>query len=327
MSRPSPEDLLELSEEAAAEVVEEVARGGAAGDLPWLAGCARDGRRAVQEALADGWRWHEPRDYAEAVLADAPLVDGTITVTDPARLPHLGALRHLSGVSVVIGAEARPLSALADVPHLTWVTLRVDGEVSLAPLAAHQGLEAVELAGADGYADLDRLDELPGLAYLHLGLAPGRAWKSLDFLAHCPNVESLRLSGLDDATDRSALGRLENLVHVGFFAHPIGGFAGWPTSESAASLHFALSGELDLTGIADFAPNTGRIGLHDTRVADLEPLLDLEWLAELAIYDESDPLDLTPLTGASLRLTLFRSAGHAGVDGLGPGVELRYLDG
>ncbi|AXX28349.1 hypothetical protein KCV87_15390 [Actinosynnema pretiosum subsp. pretiosum] len=326
MSRPSPEELLELSEEAAAAVVEEVARGGGVGDLPWLAGCARDGRQRVQEALVDGWRWHEPRGYAEAVLAGAPLVDGAITVVDPAQIPHLEALRHLSGVSVVIGAGAQPLAVLADVPHLTWVTLKVDGEVSLAPLAAHPRLEAVELEGADGYADLDRLGELPGLAYLHLGLAPGRTWKSLDFLAHCPNVESLRLSGLDDATDRSALGGLEHLVDLGFFEHPIGGFEGWPTSESAASLYFALSGELDLDGIADFAPNTGRVGLYNTRVADLEPLLDLEWLAELAIYDETDPLDLTPLTGASLRLTLFRSAGHVGVDGLGPGVELRYLD-
>ncbi|GAA2670979.1 MULTISPECIES: hypothetical protein [Actinosynnema] len=326
MSRPSPEDLLELSEEAAAEVVEEVARAGAAEDLPWLAACARDGRRAVQEAVGDGWCHHDAEAYAQVVLADAPLADGAIAVTDAALLPHLKALRHLTGVSVVIGSGPQPLSVLADVPNLTWATLKVAGEVSLAPLAAHPRLEAVELEGADGYADLERLAELPGLAYLHLGLAPGRTWESLDFLAHCPNVESLRLSGLDDATDRSALGVPENLVHVGFFEHPIGGFEGWPTSESAASLYFALSGDLDLTGIADFAPNAGRVGLYDTRVADLEPLLDLEWLAELAIYDETDPLDLTPLTGASLRLTLFRSAGHAGVDGLGPGVELRYLD-
>ncbi len=106
-----PASLDGLSDAAAGATVRSAALVGSPEAMSRLAGYARDPRENVQEALVDAWLNFDPAQYAEVVLADAPLDEGYVEITTARLIPHLSRLRHLAGVDLFLSYE-EPVSDL-----------------------------------------------------------------------------------------------------------------------------------------------------------------------------------------------------------------------
>ena len=105
-----PSSLDGLSDASAAACVQTAALVGGPDAQRLLARWAPDPRGAVQRALAQVWRYFEPGDYATAVLGDAPLDAGKITIDLVEHVPHLRTLQHLqNAVLQLIPALPAPM--------------------------------------------------------------------------------------------------------------------------------------------------------------------------------------------------------------------------
>ncbi|GAA3883573.1 NACHT domain-containing protein [Saccharothrix violaceirubra] len=93
-----PPNLTGLSENAAQATVRTAWQTGDAEAIVRLAGYARDPRVGVQTELITAWDYFDPETYAIEVLADAPLLEGWVSVWSARLIPHLRHLRNLAGV-------------------------------------------------------------------------------------------------------------------------------------------------------------------------------------------------------------------------------------
>ncbi len=136
--RRLPSTLEDLTDASAAACVKTAAWVGGPEAQQLLARWSPDPRRAVQRALAQAWRYFDPSDYAEAVLRDAPLDNGKITVELFEHVSQLRKLRHLHDASIKLfnAGKADDLNFLRDAPPvITRLDVEANGPLDLAPLA------------------------------------------------------------------------------------------------------------------------------------------------------------------------------------------------
>lgn len=205
MLRRLPSSLDELSDASAAACVKTAALVGGPEAQRILARWAPDPRSAVQRALAQMWRYFDPADYAQAVLRDAPLDAGRITVARVEHVTHLHALQHLQDARLdLIGDTVDDLAFLrAAPPTTTKLSVDVGGSVDLAPLANCPALAMVDVLGGGAITGWEVLPTLQELWWLHMTAPDGG--RDLSFLAACP---ALRCVLLDDCTELSDLSTL-----------------------------------------------------------------------------------------------------------------------
>ncbi|MGH3887627.1 MAG: NACHT domain-containing protein [Pseudonocardiaceae bacterium] len=213
--RRLPSTLDGLSDASAAASVKTAALIGGPEALRLLARWSPDPRGAVQRALAQVWRYFDPADYAKAVLQDAPLDDGTITVELVEHVPHLRTLQHLRDVSLFVSDSGRvdDLAFLRDAPPVTtWLYAAVSEPVDFSPLANCTALERVQVVGGRASAGFEIFVALPELKCLHIRHPAGG--QDLSFLADCPALTDVVLYGCAELSDLSALVSASRLRYV-----------------------------------------------------------------------------------------------------------------
>jgi hypothetical protein len=152
------------------------------------------------------WRYFDPTDYAEAVLRDAPLDAGEITIESIDHVPHLRRLRHLQNARL----DLRPADRVNDLtflceapPVITYLWLQAEGPLDLTPLANCPALEALYAISPGGSTGVEALAELTGLR--SLSLSPPDNGRDLSFLADCPALRTVILNHCTELTDLSTL--------------------------------------------------------------------------------------------------------------------------
>ncbi|MDG9673581.1 NACHT domain-containing protein [Micromonospora sp. DH14] len=315
-----PADLSTLSEAQAAATVRAVALVNGPDALATLARYGTDPRPRVQQQLITAWEYFDPTDYADRVLADAPLEGGEVTIRSAALLPALPRLRHLAR-TVIRSDEKVELGQLSDVPHLTEVRLRSGFDGGLEHLARHLGLRALDLDVDGQRVDLAALQALPDLTDVVLwGIAPDQ---DLTALTRMTQLEVLILSGvtvsgnllanLTELTslnirpapgwDPAMLDPLRNLTQLALYAddEPSGGIRGLADQlRSLNKVTYLLISSCawltDLSALASIDTLTSLV-IEDALVTDLSPLAGLSRLNWLTLRDSYHLFDLTPLAG------------------------------
>jgi len=204
--RRLPSALDGLSDAAAVASVTTAALIGGPEALRLLARWAPDPRGTVQRALAQVWRYFGPADYAHTVLRDAPLEQGSISVTLFDHIPHLRTLRNLRNVRLDLldAGSAEDLTSLRDAPPATTeLKVQVSEPVDLSPLAHCPALKLVNINGGPVSAGLKILATLPELTYLYI--FPPSGGQDLSFLANCPALTYVTLHNCTTLSDLSAL--------------------------------------------------------------------------------------------------------------------------
>ncbi|MDS0134406.1 MULTISPECIES: NACHT domain-containing protein [unclassified Amycolatopsis] len=215
----------DLSEAAAAATVRTAALINGPEAWPVLEKFSRDPRPGVQKELIAAWRYFDPDEYAARVLADAPLLDGHLSIEDQALLPAVPWLRHLSDLSVDL-RDITDLQALVRLPCLRTVRLTGDFE-DLVPLTRCTDLELLLLAPR---SDIDHqvLRGIPGLRHLYLYSQAG-SLPNLEVFRSMTSLVSLGMEVGEEVEDLSPLGDLRGLTQLSLYCYPDGadfGFLG-----------------------------------------------------------------------------------------------------
>ena len=332
-----PADVRGLTESQAAATVRAAALVNGPAGLATLARYAVDGRPRVQRQLVQDWEYFDPGEYAERVLADAPLDEGAVVVRNPVLLPELSRLRHLTRTSVIT-QQKLDLAKLDGVPHLDTLSSPRPPDGGLEALAAHRELEMVGLSVAGRKLDLAVLEQLPALSRLYLfGLAPDQ---DLSSLARLPSLRTLSfhgapmvvdiIEGLTGLTDLSVpfsepwrpciLHRLAELESLGLHepVAPIGGLDAL-VHELRSKKHLEGLHLYTAAWVTDAAPlarlaTLRRLDIDATSIVDLTPLAELARLEWLYIGNRERVLDLGPLAALPRLVDLYIADSPPGLD-------------
>lgn len=202
--RRLPASLDHLSAGEAAATVRTTWMINGARALDRLCAYATDPRGPVQDELVAAWSYFDPHEYAERVLAEAPLRHGRLRVEDPALLPAVHLLRNLRSLHVSLPGNTTSLDCLEGLPALTSISAERIGAAELPRLSEHRSLRSISFIGVDDpIRDLSPFLDFPKLR--ELKLYNGRFESDLSFLRHLPQLSSLALPDLDDVTDFTSL--------------------------------------------------------------------------------------------------------------------------
>lgn len=316
--RRLPSTLDQLSDASAAASVKTAALVGGPEALKLLARWAPDPRGPVQRALAKVWRYFDPTDYAQAVLRDAPLDGGRISVNLLEHIPHLRTLQHLRDASLELydSGTVDDLTFLHDAPPATsGLLVRVGAPVDLAPLANCPALKAVTVFSSIS-AGIEILGSLSDLKYLYIH-PPGEG-RNLSFLTHCLALTNIGLYDCTELSDLSALTPVPRLGYVSLWkANRLAGLSalvelphlkallieGAPLTGGLAALTPVLDKLTHLTvwsiptvtsldSLADRALES--FSLEACPVTDLQPLATLPSLRQVTLW-QLPGLNLAPL--------------------------------
>jgi hypothetical protein len=299
--------------------------------LTMLAAYACDARRPVQIELIRAWKYFDPETYAREVLAEAPLVQDTgtqhevVEVDFAAAVPHLHHLRHLRDCDVnllnqgPVEAEVRALAELHQLRMLAllgdvvpdtvvglgrltnleelFVDFATGWPTTLGFLANLTRLRNFVLTNAKEVADFSFLQGMGSLRMIGLSDSPVLAW--IDEVQHPERVGQIWASGVENAdTLRKVVTRFPQLRHL--------------------RLHHVH--DIDLTPLQ--VPSLRQLFLFDCSNLDFGPLRDMPDLKWLYITGAGFKVDLSPLAGAVLTISLRQGVVPVGLDKLGPGVTV-----
>jgi hypothetical protein len=346
--RHLPASLDGLTDAAAVACVRTAALVNGRGALHLLARYATDPRSEVQYELAEVWKYFDAAEYAQTVLATAPLDSGHTLITHRHHLEHLQHLEHLSSISLWLPDDMiDDLSFLPAIPHLTHALIFTGAPVDLAPVARCGELVELVVVG-DTRAGFDALAALDRLVTLSLRLGPDV--RDVQFVRPLPHLEDLSLLGCEEVSEFEPILEMRRLRSLGLGEAAIEGGVAWlqpwlpqledlslPGCPSVSDLDPLRGSRLrtlnvsgaevaDISPIAD-VPQLERLNLGGTQVSDLTPLTTLRHLKNLNLFGCPDGLDLSPLAYPARRLEIVvaRRQEVRGADSLGPRVRLRCL--
>ncbi|GAA4606934.1 hypothetical protein BJY16_006075 [Actinoplanes octamycinicus] len=330
-----PADLGGLSEAQAAATVRAVALVNGPDALDTLARYRRDARPGVQKQLVSAWEFFDPGDYADRVLADAPLDHGAVRISSPSLLPALSRLRQLTHTRFW-SEQILDLELFADTPHLDQLSLGTGFTGSLDQLAGHTDLDMLQLGARGTPLDLAPLATLTSLTSLYLlRLTAGQQLTALTGLSNLSRLAAMGCAGVDKLLDNfpgltqlqmappsswrpdrlAGLTRLWSLVLSGA-ASPLGGLPGLVDRLGPRLVRLSL---WQCRWVTDLEPLTRlpalrTLEIDSTAVADLSPLARLTGLAWLYLGDTEHVLDLTPLSKLPALRDLWITSPAPGLD-------------
>ncbi|WP_189333350.1 NACHT domain-containing protein [Actinoplanes ianthinogenes] len=210
-------DPARLSEAQAAATIATAALINGPRAIEILTRFTHDPRKRAQLELIKSWKYFEPHEYAERVLADAPLNDGEASVTEPSILAATEHLRNLTDLQAFFDTRC-DLEALSPLPHLKWLHLRMGWAGRLATLERHPSLDNLMITSdnqSPTAAEIRSLARLRRLRVLTL-YAPGSVdAQALLTIATMSSLQYLNLS-LREVSDLSPLAALPDLKGVYF---------------------------------------------------------------------------------------------------------------
>lgn len=321
-----PADLSALTEKRAAMVVRTAWMINGTGALDQLAAYAPDPRRKVQVEVREGWRYFEPRGYAQCVLSRAA---NTSVVIDDLRL--LRGLKHLPRTtSLAVEAESptTDLRFLRDLPKVEdlsfneidtddlhevgrlyrlerlWLKQAVRRTMSLDALERLPRLRDLTLWNAD-LRDLTFLDRLPRLHRLGLTLPGPERDVDLAPLARQTELAQVSLKGRGTPVDPATFSGMPHLIGLALddIADPARVLAAHPRVTTVSLLRADLE---DLSVLSPFELDHLHLnrcaGISDLSALGDQPdlrILRLQWVpvADLGPLSGMDRLDFLDLTG------------------------------
>ncbi|WP_433085906.1 NACHT domain-containing protein [Dactylosporangium sp. CA-052675] len=294
--RRLPTDSREMPQARAAAAIRSVALVNGPAALDLLARYAADPRPGVQYELARVWEYFDPHEYAERVLAGAPLPGGALTVTNPNLLPAVHRLATLRALSVKFATPV-DLGCLDGVPHLAEVSFDQGVSGDLTPLAGHPHLRRL-----DGYFDERAADPAPvtaltELEFLNLWLLTGLT--TLDFVRGLGRLTKLELGYLDGVRDLSPVAAHPQLTTLQVHRWPsrdVSLFARLPRLE-LLGFYDSLEPSGGIHALAEAVPQVRSLWLNGCGwLRDLSPLAELSGLRDLAVTGAPD-VDVSPFAG------------------------------
>ncbi|SNS67936.1 NACHT domain-containing protein [Asanoa hainanensis] len=276
----------------AAATVRALAQIGGDPALIALAVYSTDRRRSVVRELLRAWRSFPPEAYVRTVLADSPLEDGTLSLTDLDHLPYLSELRMLRAVRLSVPAGRANLEIIGRVPTLTELSL---------------GFEP----------DLESLEPLTGLTELaSVRLDTCGALRSLAGLESAP-LASLDVRNCGSLTDITAVSptRLARLV-LAFT--PVSDLSHLTEAPALTYVDVAFS-DVDTFAVLAALPALRQLHAQMIPAADHDVLAESGSLQDLTVTVPDDRADLAFLP-ATLRSLVVNGRSHARLRSLG-GVE------
>ncbi|MER5932219.1 NACHT domain-containing protein [Streptomyces sp. NPDC002054] len=334
---PDPDDL---SEAEAAATVRTAALVGGERALRVLAGFRRDDRYEVGHELSESWGRFPTGEYADAVLADAPMRTAHLHIRTPEQLEAFAGLPHIRRVHLVW--EHGVPKEITERHDLEWLVLqRNPGLVDLSVLTGHRSLRhlgvfdcpqvrslaAVDRLALDSLAlgymadgvSLAPLAGLDGLRKLVIGYEPKEqrigdvpATEGLTQLALWQGARSLTLDGLERWAGLQSLTIAGDRQYRQLAAErPLTGL-------TALQIRFAAA--VDLTELTPYRRLTQLMLLRcDIDRHGLEPLRELPELTRLRLAECAWMVDLSPLAGLdSLRIEVDRRTAVIGVERIPP---------
>lgn len=315
-----------LSEAAAAATIRTAALINGPDSWPVLEAFSRDARPGVQRELIAAWRYFDPDEYAARVLAEAPLLDGPVTIEDQALLPAVARLTNLRTLTVQLD-DLADLDFLAQIPGLRNARLTGDYE-NLAPLTQCRDLESLVLLPR-GAVDLRVIADLPNLRSLWFyPITVSTA--DIQVLGSLKNLVRLGVKGLDEVHDLSPLNDLQALTVLNLYDYPNDtdfGFVGDLTNlehldlgHTSGAARLGIQGGLrrlasvtpgvaelgflrvdpfpELSNIAHFSKVT-RLSIRGCDVTDFAPLKALRKLRTLEVTTPVSAVNLTQIAQLS----------------------------
>jgi len=332
-----PADITTLTEAQAVATVRAAALVNGPAALTTLARYATDPRPRVQRQLIKDWEYFDPIEYADTVLADAPLNNGHVEIRNTALLPALSRLRHLTSTYVYADRKL-DLAQLSHAPHLAVLALGHGSTGGLQHLRGHTDLQFINMQADKQHLDLSVFASLPRLTGLHI--FDVAADQDLTAIANLPELTSLGMRGASingkilarltalttlqiappsswDVDTLAPLARLQNLNLTGA-APPAGGLPQLAGQLSHLS-HLTDLRVWECRWVTDLEPLTQltslqQIDIDNTAVTDLTPLASLPRLQWLYIGNTDHVLDLTPLSDLPELADLYIAAPAPGID-------------
>jgi Leucine-rich repeat (LRR) protein len=265
--------------------------------LELLSGYGADPREDVQEELIRGWEYFDAELYARRVLADAPLVNGHVSI--PARL--LIAARHLRNLRSLISSSSladsvADLSFLHDFTQpLTSLFIQKLRSGDLSPLAACAGtLETLSINSATNIEDRAPICKIPNLKHLYF-YVPDIV--DIGFVRNLPELRSLQLRKLTSVTDFTPLQAQTALATLSLDDCPALTQAdSLPPCSNLIFLSLTRSAlTCRLQDVVDRAPQLESLYVSFSPwVKDLAPITSLR-LRSLGLWDCDGITDFTPL--------------------------------
>jgi hypothetical protein len=283
-----PSTLDDLSPASAAATVRTAALVHGSDALDVLARYGTDPRPEVQRELVRAWQYFDPEEYAQRVLADSPLQDGSLRLTTRAVLPGLQHLRHLTDLSLNLDDDQiTDLTWLHGVPHLHDLELEAVGLGSLDGLAEHRDLRRLRVNTHQALC-IEQVRELTELGYLHVWVY--ELQEDLSVLRGLPKLTHLGLGYFTTNTDFDVLASLPLIRRLDIWGAPVPmkvlqrlpqltGLSLNPTPEG-----------LTLSSVARTWPGIENLDLRECpEVEDLQPLVALPlrdlWLSGATLCD------------------------------------------
>ncbi|MFJ7207206.1 NACHT domain-containing protein [Streptomyces sp. NPDC098789] len=181
---PEPADLTEAE---AAATIRTAALVGGDRALQVIAGFRRDDRYEVSHEICGSWGLFPTEDFADAVLADAPVRSAHLHVSTPEQLAALERLPHIRRLHLTWDQGVPP--AVTARRDLEWLVLqRNPGLTGLAELT---DLRALRHLGVYDCPNLDGIEAVAELAADSLAFGYLRDGLSLAPLAEVPGLRSL----------------------------------------------------------------------------------------------------------------------------------------
>ncbi|MFY1694755.1 NACHT domain-containing protein [Solwaraspora sp. WMMA2101] len=314
--RELPAEPGQLTEAQATALIRTAALINGPGSLDFLAGFALDVRPRVQRELISVWPYFDPKEYAQNVLAEAPLDSGHVLVFDLALLPWLAFLKNHKSTTISLHHMVK-LERLRDVPGLVSLGLSGGFSGQLSELEVHGLLVDVSLSSPQKNVSLDSLGGLANLSQLSLNSFPeGQDFSPLkwlvnlkslglfncglvnvDFVSCLPSLVDVYLNSLG-RVDVSLLGSLKDLRNFSFGGslEPVGGLLALVEAvPRVRSLDLFGSGWLSEALPLRKLVELEYLYLGGTEVKDLSSLATLSSLRRLEIGVRGETIDLRPL--------------------------------
>lgn len=282
---------------AAAACVRTLALIGTPAALDALTAFSADPRVTVTRELVRAWTYFDAAEFADRVLAESPLDRGSITVRDPALIPHIRRLKHANDVAIWM-----PRGLAVDLSSMTDIADRIVSLVAPASI-------------------LVSVEDAPAFTRLRHANFEGSRLSSLAPLARLP-LEWLSVHGCQEIVDLAPVASMP-LKSLYFAETPVHTVTPLAEVETLETIDLARTGVTDVSPLADLSH------LKVLRVSGNSiPGLEFRHASLQRIWADRTPI--ATLDGSDWRL--LQRASVAGctalqsIDGLERAGQLRHLN-
>ena len=193
-------------------------------------------------------------------------------------------------INVVVCQEALELQDIAALPQLEYLNL----DHTELPEGSLETLSSLKMITCD-YIQLDMLRLALGDAAKGLERLNASHLKSLEELSYFPGLKSLEMEDCREISDISALAQVKDLENLKLYdMDEVNDFTVLNVLKKLRSLSIDAENLKDISFI-NHMPELASLGITDSKILLLDPLVGKESLKELVLVDNGDVRDYNPV--------------------------------